>query len=247
VLVHGFSTPLFIWERTAPALAAAGCWTVAYDLFGRGYSDRLKCAYGPELYERQLHDLLGTLAVRWPVDLVGFSMGAQICSRFADRHPARVRRLVLIDPAGLGGSAMRPSRLALLPGVGELLQRRAGPDAAADRAVGMFADQAAVPPDFRARVLAQARFRGSGRALLSTRRSMPAKVPKLYARLEAMRKPVLIVWGTADRITPYARHVQLRAAIPSAEFLAVEGAGHAAMYERPNVVNPAIVQFLRRP
>jgi pimeloyl-ACP methyl ester carboxylesterase len=247
VLVHGFSTPLFIWERTAPALAAAGWCTVAYDLYGRGYSDRLKCAYGPELYERQLHDLLATLALRWPVDLVGFSMGAQICARFADRHPARVRRLVLIDPAGFSASALRPSRLALLPGVGELLQRRAGPDGVADQAVGMFADPAAVPPDFRARVLAQARFRGTGRALLSTRRSMPATIGKLYARLEAMRKPVLIVWGTEDRVTPYAGHVQARAAIPSAEFLAVEGAGHAAMCERPNVVNPAIVEFLRRP
>jgi pimeloyl-ACP methyl ester carboxylesterase len=246
VLVHGFSTPLIIWERTAPALAAAGCCTVAYDLYGRGYSDRLKCAYGPELYERQLHDLLAALAVRWPVDLVGFSMGAQICARFADRHPARVRRLVLIDPAGFGKSAIRPSRLGLLPGLGELLQWRAGPDKVADRAVGMFADQAAVPPDFRARVLSQARFRGTGRALLSTRRSMPAKVPKLYARLEAMRKPVLIVWGTEDRVTPYKWHAQARAAIPSAEFLAVEGAGHAAMCERPSVVNPAIVEFLRR-
>jgi pimeloyl-ACP methyl ester carboxylesterase len=247
VLVHGFSTPLFIWERTVPALAAAGCCTVAYDLYGRGYSDRLHCAYGPDLYERQLRDLLGTLALRWPVDLVGFSMGAQICARFADRHPSRVRRVVLVDPAGFSASALRPSRLALLPGVGELLQWRGGPDAVADRAEGMFADPAAVPPDFRARVLAQARFRGTGRALLSTRRSMPAVVPEVYARLEAMRKPVLIVWGTEDRITPWARHDEARAAIPSAEFLAVEGAGHAAMYERPNVVNPAIVEFLRRP
>jgi pimeloyl-ACP methyl ester carboxylesterase len=235
VLVHGFSTPLLIWERTAPALAAAGCCTVAYDLYGRGYSDRLKCAYGPDLYERQLHDLLATLAVRWPVDLVGFSMGAQICAQFANLHPARFT-----------ASAMRPSRLALLPGVGELLQRRAGPDAVADRAVRMFADQAAVPPDFRARVLAQARFRGTGRALLSTRRSMPVKAPKLYVRLEAVRKPVLIIWGTADRITPYKEHVQALALMPSAEFLAVDGAGHASMYERANVVNPAIVEFLRR-
>jgi pimeloyl-ACP methyl ester carboxylesterase len=247
VLVHGFSTPLIIWERTAPALAAAGCCTVTYDLYGRGYSDRLKCAYGPELYERQLHDLLVALAARWPVDLVGFSMGAQICAQFADRHPARVRRLVLIDPAGFGASGLRPIRLALLPGLGELLQRRAGPNMVADRAVRMFADQTTVPPDLRGRVLAQARFRGTGRALLSTRRSMPAKVPKLYARLEAMRKPVLIVWGTEDRITPYKLHIQARAAIPSAEFLAVEGAGHASMCERPNVVNPAIVEFLRRP
>jgi pimeloyl-ACP methyl ester carboxylesterase len=247
VLVHGFSTPLLIWERTAPALAAAGCCTVAYDLYGRGYSDRLQCAYGPELYERQLRDLLAMVAVRWPVDLVGFSMGAQICARYADRHPSRVRRLVLIDPAGFGPSELRPSRVALLPGIGELLQRRAGPEAVADRAEAMFVDRAALPPDFRARVLAQARIRGTGRALLSTRRSMPAAAPELYARMEAMRKPVLIVWGTEDRITPYLRHAQARAAIPSAEFLAVEGAGHAAMYERPHVVNPAIVEFLRRP
>jgi pimeloyl-ACP methyl ester carboxylesterase len=246
VLVHGFSTPLLVWERTLPALAAAGCCTVAYDLYGRGYSDRLQCAYGPELYERQLRDLLGTLALRWPVDLVGFSMGAQICARFADRYPSRVRRLVLIDPAGFGASALRPSRLALLPGIGEWLQRRAGPESVAQRAEAMFADPAAVPPDFRARVLAQARFRGTGRALLSTRRSMPAAVPELYARLEAMRRPVLIVWGTEDRITPYARHVEARAAIPSAQFLSVEGAGHAAMCERPGVVNPVIVEFLRR-
>ena len=247
MLVHGFSTPLLIWERTAPALAAAGYCTVAYDLYGRGYSDRLKSAYGPELYERQLHDLVAALGVRWPVDLVGFSMGAQICARFADRHPARVRRLVLIDPAGFTAPAFRPSRLALLPGIGELLQRHAGPGAVADRAVRMFADQAAVPPDLRARVLAQARFRGTGRALLSTRRSIPAKVHKLYARLEAMRKPVLIIWGTEDRITPYKQHIQARALIPSAEFLAVDGAGHASMCERPNVVNPALIEFLRRP
>lgn len=246
MLVHGFSTPLLVWERTAPALAAAGCCTVAYDLYGRGYSDRLQCAYGPELYERQLQDLLGTLAVRWPVDLVGFSMGAQICARFAERHPARVRRLILIDPAGFTASELRPSRLALLPGVGELLQRRAGPESVADRAEGMFVDRAVLPPDFRARILAQARFRGTGRALLSTRRSMPTSVPGLYGRLETMRKPVLIVWGTADRITPYARHATARAIMPSAEFLAVEGAGHASMYERPNVVNPAMVEFLRR-
>ena len=246
MLVHGFSTPLLIWERTAPALAAAGFHTVAYDLYGRGFSDRLGCTYGPELYERQLGQLLGALAPRWPVDLVGFSMGAQICARFADRQPARVRRLVLIDPAGFGGSTLRPSRLALLPGLGELLQRGGGPDAVAARAQAMFVDQNVVPPDFRSRVLAQAQFRGTGRALLSTRRSMPAAVPELYGRLETTRKPVLIVWGTEDQITPYAHRAVARTVLPSAEFLAVDGAGHAAMYEQPATVNPALVEFLRR-
>ena len=63
VLVHGFSTPLLVWERTAPALAAAGFHVVAYDLYGRGRSDRLHCAYDPALYERQLRALIETLAI----------------------------------------------------------------------------------------------------------------------------------------------------------------------------------------
>ncbi|MEP7176011.1 MAG: alpha/beta fold hydrolase [Gemmatimonadales bacterium] len=246
VLVHGFSTPLLIWERTSPALAGAGFHAVAYDLFGRGWSDRLRCAYGPPLYERQLLGLLETLGPRWPVDLVGFSMGAQICADFADRHPARVRRVVLIDPAGFSPSTLRPSRLALLPLAGEYLQWRIGPERLAERALEMFADPATAPPDFRVRVMAQARFQGTGRALLSTRRSMPGEDRALYRRLGASGKRVLIVWGREDRMTPFAQHELARRAMPGAEFVAVDGAGHAPHYERPDVVNRVVVEFLRR-
>jgi pimeloyl-ACP methyl ester carboxylesterase len=246
VLVHGFSTPVLVWERTAPALAAAGFHVVAYDLFGRGWSDRLRCAYDPALYERQLRGLLETLAIRWPVDLIGFSMGAQICAQFADRYPARVRRMVLIDPAGFGPSGLRSGQVGLLPGVGEYLQRRRGPEWVAERALAMFLDPALLPVDFRERVLAQARFRGTGRALLSTRRSMPADALYLYRNRAASRKPVLLVWGREDKITPFAQLETAVATIPAAEVLVVDKAGHAAQYERPEIVNPAVVEFLRR-
>jgi pimeloyl-ACP methyl ester carboxylesterase len=245
VLVHGFSTPLLVWERTVPALAAAGFHVVAYDLYGRGWSDRLRCAYDSALYERQLRGLLEMLAIRWPVDLLGFSMGAHICAHFADRYPARVRRVVLLDPAGFGPSR-RPGRLRLLPGIGEYLQRRRGPEWVADRAVAMFLDPVLLPLDFRDRVLAQARFRGSGRALISTRRSMPADSLELYHSLAASRKPVLIVWGREDRITPFPQLEVAHATLPAADMLRVDKAGHAAHYERPDLVNPVVVEFLRK-
>ena len=116
----------------------------------------------------------------------------------------------------------------------------------AARAVGMLADPSAATPDFHARVLAQARFRGTGRALLSTRRSMPPEVVELYRRIGHSGTPVLIVWGQEDRITPFANHALAREVMPGAGFLAVDGAGHAAQYERPEVVNPAMVEFLTR-
>jgi len=246
VLVPGFSTPLLVWERTAPALAAAGFHVVAYDLYGRGRSDRLHCAYDLMLYERQIRGLIEALAIHGPVDVVGFSMGAQICAHFADRYPARVRRVVFIDPAGFGRSNLRPRRVELWPGIGELLQRRKGPEWVADRAVAMFLDPQLLPLDFRDRVLTQARVRGTGRALLSTRRSMPQQSLELYRSLAGSRKPVMVVWGREDKITPFAHLEKAASVLPGAEFLPVDKAGHAAQYERPETVNPAVVDFLRR-
>ena len=40
VMVHGFSTPAFIFEQNADALSAAGFRVVQFDHFGRGWSDR---------------------------------------------------------------------------------------------------------------------------------------------------------------------------------------------------------------
>ena len=61
-----------------------------------------------------------------------------------------------------------------------------------------------------------------------------------------MRKPVLMVWGREDKITPFAQLEVAVAVLPAAEFLPVDKAGHAAQYERPETVNPAVVEFLRR-
>ena len=46
VLVHGFSVPYYIWDSTATALAAQGYRVIRYDLYGRGWSDRLPALFG---------------------------------------------------------------------------------------------------------------------------------------------------------------------------------------------------------
>ena len=49
-----------------------------YDQFGRGYSDRPDVAYTADLYDRQLLQLLDSLAWRDRIDLVGLSMGGPV-------------------------------------------------------------------------------------------------------------------------------------------------------------------------
>ncbi len=50
VLVHGFSTPSYIWEPTFQALIQAGFQVLRFDLYGRGYSDRPDTDYDLELF-----------------------------------------------------------------------------------------------------------------------------------------------------------------------------------------------------
>ena len=58
ILIHGVSGPLQTWEKTATALVDAGYRVIRYDLFGRGFSDRLRDAaydlpHAPEAVSRE--------------------------------------------------------------------------------------------------------------------------------------------------------------------------------------------------
>lgn len=101
MLIHGFSTPYFIWDPTFVELVAAGFRVLRHDLFGRGYSARPDVVYDQILFDRQLGELLDALGLTAPVHLVGLSMGSAIVVGFTARQPLRVSRLALLAPAGL--------------------------------------------------------------------------------------------------------------------------------------------------
>jgi pimeloyl-ACP methyl ester carboxylesterase len=57
---------------------------------------------------------------------------------------------------------------------------------------------------------------------------------------------VLLVWGTEDKVIPFETSRRVLAAMPQAELLAVERAAHTPNYERPELVNAAMVAWLGR-
>lgn len=246
VLVPGLSVPAFVWDPTVPALTAGGSHVVRYDIYGRGWSDRPDVSYDLDLHDRQLSELVDRLFPRRPVDLVGLSMGALIAATYVARRPDRVRKLVLMGPAGLPFEAPLAVRLLYVPALGDYLMRVRGETQlwASTRASFRLPERF---PDFEGRYREQMRFRGFKRAVLSSYRRMPlGDLTETYRRVQEIGRPVLVVWGKDDRICPYRNRDRLRQLIPGAAFLDVDDAGHLAHYERPEVVNPAIVAFLAR-
>ena len=247
VLVCGFSTPYFIWDHTVPALNAAGFRTLRYDLFGRGWSDRpTDRPYDAALFHRQLSDLIERLEIRTPVTLAGVSMGGAISVLFAERDPARVNALILVDPAGFPLSLPFTVNLVRLPGVGEYLMRLVGDRTIRDGMAGNFHDLSLLPA-FAQKFETQLAFEGFQSAQLSTLRHMPLQsLEESFRAVGRSGIPVLLIWGREDRVIPFETSERVVAAIPQAELVAVEDAAHTPHYERPQAVNPALVAFLKR-
>ncbi|HEV2447723.1 MAG TPA: hypothetical protein VGS58_17450, partial [Candidatus Sulfopaludibacter sp.] len=92
----------------------------------------------------------------------------------------------------------------------------------------------------------QMRYKGFRRAILSTiRHYLTRDTRGDYRRLGASGKPVLLVWGRKDQDVPFATSEAVRRDLPQAGFLPVDDAAHVPFYEHPEVVNPALLAFLR--
>jgi pimeloyl-ACP methyl ester carboxylesterase len=244
VLVHGFSVPLYIWDSTAAVLSKAGYRVIRYDEYGRGWSDRPKTDYTPDLYDRQLMELVDSLGVKGRFDLGGVSMGGWVTGTVASRHPERIRSLVLVDPvAGKSGTSLGKFGWPL---VGAYLFQTQAVPTMPDGQAGDFVSPEHFP-DWADRYRVQMRFRGFGRALLSTRRAtLGADMDTLYAHVAKTNVPVLLLWGTKDVTVPFERSAGVRAAIPNAEFHAIDGAAHLPILERAAETDSLILAFLNR-
>jgi pimeloyl-ACP methyl ester carboxylesterase len=121
VAVHGITANAWAWDPLAHHLAGAA-EIVAVDLRGRGRSHEARGPYGMRQHADDIAAVIDQIG--GPLVLVGHSMGAYVVQMTAERHPAAVRDLVLVD----GGTALpRPpdeqADAALDAGLGPVMER----------------------------------------------------------------------------------------------------------------------------
>lgn len=78
----------------------AGYRVLSFDLYGRGYSDSPQVPHTVDLFMSQLSYLIAALPEWDEFNLVGMSLGGAIIANFAHYFPNRVKKVVLICPAG---------------------------------------------------------------------------------------------------------------------------------------------------
>lgn len=131
VLAHGWMDVAASWQFVVDAFGAQfvqGRTIVAHDWRGFGLS-RLPTACDNYFFPDYLADLdalLEQLSPERPVDLVGHSMGGNVCTWYAGARPQRVRRFVNLEGFGMPEvqATQAPARLAQW--MDELRQQRQG-------------------------------------------------------------------------------------------------------------------------
>lgn len=246
VMVHGFSTPLFIFEQNATALAAAGFRVLRFDHYGRGWSGRPDSVYDTDFYDGTLVELLDAMSLQDPVHLVGLSMGGIISTTFAARHPERVKTLTLLVSAGLDLVNPKPFGGILdIPLIGLFIWHRVAPDRFS---TSYDAHMQTLPEDSRLQgdVSTQFLFKGTAEAMLRTFRNLPMSgQDERFLALAETNIPTLAIFGDADDTVAISSAQRLGKLVPDAKIVTIEGGGHGLNFERHNEVSPLLVDWLQ--
>ena len=172
-------------------------------------------------------------------------MGGIIATIFTDRHPNLVKKLILIDPAGMMDPPSLPASALSVPIMGELI-------------LNLFGNQLLLPgmkkdllypeafPEYVSNYVPQMKLKGFKRAILSTLRSgMLYHQHDVYLRVGQQERSILLLWGKEDQTIPLSTGEQVKETLPRADFRIIDQAGHVPHYELPDLVNPILIDFLK--
>ena len=245
VLIHGNSSPYFSFDNNVDALLNAGFRVLRYDIYGHGFSDRPETDFDYLLYDRQILKLLDALKIKKPVDVVGTSQGGAIAAYFTAHHPEKVRKLVLLAPLMDEYTGIK-TNIVTFPVIGDYFKIALFDKIFLKSCANVFSSTEKLN-GFKEKYKLQMQFKGWKRAKLSNIRSMALEeIINSYKMVGKQERSVLLIWGKDDRLIPEVSTNRMRSVIPGIEYHEIDRAGHVAHYERPEKMNPLLLDFLLR-
>ncbi|WP_042395002.1 alpha/beta fold hydrolase [Streptacidiphilus carbonis] len=251
VLIHGYPLSGRSWEQQSAALLEAGYRVVTYDRRGFGRSSHPTTGYDYDTFAADLHTVLETLDLNDAV-LVGFSMGTGEVARYLGNHGsariARVAFLASLEPWLLKNDK-NPGGAASAAFFQEVSKA-----AAADRYAyytRFFEDFYNLDENLGSRI-SEVALRNSWDTAASGGAHAAAAAPLTWstdfrADIPKIDVPALILHGTGDRILPVEATGRLfHQALPTADYVEVEGAPHGLLRTHAAEVNQALLAFLAK-
>lgn len=255
LLVHGFGASLEQWRSNLRTWGQRRP-VYAVDLLGFGHSQKAAVLLGADVWQMQVYEFW-RLVIGQPVILLGHSLGALVALTAAAHHADMVQRLILLT--------LPLAREELVAGWVDRLSRRVE---------GLFATPLLLRPLF-ALVRRPSFIRGALTKIYQDPDRVNQELVELFTRptlergaartlcylvksrtrsdfsevtadlIGQVSVPVLLLWGSQDRILPLAWARQILAMNPKIDYREIDGAGHCLYDEVPTVLDNILQAWLR--
>ena len=248
MLIHGYPLNSDSWERQERALLHEGFRVIRYDRRGFGRSSTPTIGYDYDTFAADLKALLEHLSLD-DVVLVGFSMGTGEVTRYLGTYgSSRVSRAALLGaiPPFLKKTDDNPEGVDIQ--VFEGIKQAIGKDRYAyfKEFLDNFYNVDKLAPERISEQAWQASFNVAAAASPhATYACVDTWLTDFREDLKKIDIPMLVIHGTEDRILPYdATAKRLPALVDGLKLVSVEGGPHNVGWTFPEVVNPALLEFV---
>ncbi|MBX9254426.1 alpha/beta hydrolase [Desmonostoc muscorum CCALA 125] len=240
LLIHGFDSSVLEFRRLLPLLAGNN-ETWAVDLLGFGFTDRLSgIPYSPTAIKTHLYYFWKSL-INQPVILVGASMGGATAIDLALTYPEVVKKLVLIDSAGLAGGS--PLSKFMFPPLDYLATQFLSNMKVRDRVSRIgYKNQSLASLDALYCGALHLQMPSWHQALIAFTKSGGYSAFR-FKILSQIGQQTLILWGDSDKILGTKDATRFKRAIPQSTLVWIQDCGHLPHLEQPQITAQHILNF----
>jgi pimeloyl-ACP methyl ester carboxylesterase len=254
ILIHGLGSYIPAWKKNIATLSNH-YRVIAVDLPGFGKSYKSSNEYSMSFFAEtvlKLQEALGINSATW----VGHSMGGQISLNAALTYPDKIKRLVLVSPAGF--EQFSDQEGAMMTQFVTPASIKSTPDSMVRQTFRTtfydFTEEAAFMAEDRVAIRGSDDFDGYARAYAESVQAMLEE--PVYDQLPKISQPTLIIFGKQDALIPNKQlHPQLttqqvaengQGQLPNSQLQIIDKAGHFVHFEQSKQVNNAILKFLNK-
>jgi pimeloyl-ACP methyl ester carboxylesterase len=252
IMIHGLGSYAPAWKKNLPELSKQ-YRVIAIDLPGYGKSSKDPHSGLMTFYAGVIADFIETLRLG-PVNLAGHSMGGQISMILALERPELVKRLILVDPAGFESFTAGQKNWFKDVMTPNLVRLTTIDAIEANLAANFYR----MPKDARFMIGDRIAMRDASdfeAYCLAVVRSVYGMVDEaVLSKLPDIKTPTLIFFGECDMLIPnrylnpgFTKTIaeQGHALIKGSKLVMVPKCGHFMMFEKPEVFNQEVSNFLK--
>lgn len=246
LLLHGLGTGSITWALNIEPLSQK--YTVyALDAPGLGDSDKPNVDYNAETGALFVKKFIEALGIEH-VSLAGCSMGGMIALKAALDFPNIVNNLILVDAAGLGKNVTWLIRVLSIPVIGDILDN-SSLRRTRSYLKSVFYNQKLVQNGILQEIHRTRNLPGAREAALKMIRGTVGlkgihKKWIMTERLKGLNMPVLIIWGSQDKIIPVQHAYNAVYESPTTKLCVFDQCGHWPQMEKSAEFNALVLDFL---